>query len=330
VRPRTVVVAAGGIETPRLMLMSAGAAAGPGNERGLVGRYFIDHGYHEGATYVPADPRKSLDFYFPRAIRTVDGRCSARGALTPAPATLRRHGLLNSAIYFRPVYEEHPAFRDDGVQAALELWDMLRSRAVPDRRLARAGLALGSPRALSIAAWRRMRYRGQPVPRLRLFTLFECAPNPENRVVLGVARDALDRPVARLQWRMSESDLLSVARTYRLLDEGLRRAGLGRLDVDGTDAGDGHRTVVAFGKHHLGTMRMHRDPARGVVNADGRVHGVDNLFVVGGSTFTTGGFANPTLTIVALASRLAGYLDRQLRGEGRHSGSSSGPDPSSR
>jgi choline dehydrogenase-like flavoprotein len=77
-------------------------------------------------------------------------------------------------------------------------------------------------------------------------------------------------------------------------------------------------------------MRMHGDPARGVVNADGRVHGVDNLFVAGGSTFTTGGFANPTLTIVALASRLAAFLDRHLRGAGRPSGSSSGRDPSSR
>jgi choline dehydrogenase-like flavoprotein len=57
---------------------------------------------------------------------------------------------------------------------------------------------------------------------------------------------------------------------------------------------------------------MHRDPAKGVVDANARVHGVDNLFISGGSVFTTGGFANPTLTVVALALRLAAHLHRHL------------------
>jgi len=53
---------------------------------------------------------------------------------------------------------------------------------------------------------------------------------------------------------------------------------------------------------------MHPDPARGVVDADCRVHGIDNLYVAGSSVFPTVGYANPTLTIVALASRLAAHL----------------------
>jgi choline dehydrogenase-like flavoprotein len=60
--------------------------------------------------------------------------------------------------------------------------------------------------------------------------------------------------------------------------------------------------------HHIGTTRIHLDPEQGVVDADCRVHGVANLFVTGSSVFPTGGYANPTLTIVALAIRLADHL----------------------
>jgi choline dehydrogenase-like flavoprotein len=63
----------------------------------------------------------------------------------------------------------------------------------------------------------------------------------------------------------------------------------------------------------MGTTRMHRDPRRGVLDEHARVHGVSNLFVAGSSVFPTSGFANPTLTIVALALRLAEHLDERLR-----------------
>ena len=53
---------------------------------------------------------------------------------------------------------------------------------------------------------------------------------------------------------------------------------------------------------------MHDDPRQGVVDADCRVHGIDNLYVAGSSVFPTSGAANPTLTIVALALRLADHL----------------------
>lgn len=59
----------------------------------------------------------------------------------------------------------------------------------------------------------------------------------------------------------------------------------------------------------MGTTRMHADPRRGVVDEHGRVHGMANLYVAGSSVFPTGGYANPTLTIVALALRLADRLE---------------------
>jgi choline dehydrogenase-like flavoprotein len=62
----------------------------------------------------------------------------------------------------------------------------------------------------------------------------------------------------------------------------------------------------------MGTARMHADPAFGVVNADCRVHGLSNLYVASSAVFPTAGAANPTLTIVALALRLADHIKRQL------------------
>jgi choline dehydrogenase-like flavoprotein len=58
----------------------------------------------------------------------------------------------------------------------------------------------------------------------------------------------------------------------------------------------------------MGTTRMHADARKGVVDAQCRVHGTDNLYVAGSSVFPSGGYANPTLTLVALALRLADHL----------------------
>ena len=66
------------------------------------------------------------------------------------------------------------------------------------------------------------------------------------------------------------------------------------------------------GYHHMGTTRMADDPKEGVVDRDCRVHGIANLYIAGSSVFPTGGYANPTLTIVALALRMADHLKSRL------------------
>jgi choline dehydrogenase-like flavoprotein len=76
---------------------------------------------------------------------------------------------------------------------------------------------------------------------------------------------------------------------------------------------------MAPGAHHMGTTRMHPDPSRGVVDEDCRVHGTSNLFVGGSSVFPTAGWAPPTLTIVALALRLADHLKATLGARERES-----------
>ena len=95
------------------------------------------------------------------------------------------------------------------------------------------------------------------------------------------------------------------------MGEALRAAGLGRLE---RPFGTERAPVLFLGNfHHLGTTRMAPDATSGVVDADSRVHKSRNLYVAGSSVFPTSGFANPTLTVVALAVRLAGHLVKTLR-----------------
>jgi choline dehydrogenase-like flavoprotein len=90
----------------------------------------------------------------------------------------------------------------------------------------------------------------------------------------------------------------------------VKTAGIGHV-TSLIDANGKSRTLRS-GFHHMGTTRMHRDPSQGVVDPNCRVHGMSNLFITGSATFPTGGYANPTLTIVALALRLADHIRDQL------------------
>ncbi len=148
----------------------------------------------------------------------------------------------------------------------------------------------------------------------------EQAPNPESRVRLSTDRDALGVPRVDLDWRLGAQDKATVERFAEALDAELQRLNLGRLTKSGW-LGEGHLnwpvdlTVSNHpigGYHHMGTTRMSAAPQTGVVDSDCRVHGRENLYIAGSSVFTTGGCANPTLTILALTHRLGTHLAARL------------------
>jgi choline dehydrogenase-like flavoprotein len=148
------------------------------------------------------------------------------------------------------------------------------------------------------------RRAGKPV-RYTLYNQWEQLPNPDSRVRLITERDALGMPRVALDWRLADRDWRTLEAAHAAIDAAFRSAGLGRLDGEPDDT---WREAAKGDFHHMGTTRMHADAARGVVDAACRVHGVDNLYLAGSSVFTTSGSANPTLTIVALALRLAAHL----------------------
>jgi choline dehydrogenase-like flavoprotein len=81
------------------------------------------------------------------------------------------------------------------------------------------------------------------------------------------------------------------------------------LAPDETDIETVVRRDGAYGGHHIGTVRMGATERTGVVDSHCKVFGLNNLYVAGSAIFPTSSQANPTLTIVALALRLASRLD---------------------
>jgi len=117
----------------------------------------------------------------------------------------------------------------------------------------------------------------------------------------------------KVDWRYTAGDVDTVTRTLALLAGDIRRSGVGRFDYDPVTVEAEMTRYGAYGGHHIGTARMGSNPRSSVVNADCRVHGIDNLYIVSSATFPTSSQANPTLTVVALALRLAAHVHGQLR-----------------
>src|SRR5207302_1877703 len=140
----------------------------------------------------------------------------------------------------------------------------------------------------------------------------ETAPDRDNRVTLTDAVDQLGVPKVRLRWKLTELDRRSATRSLEVIAAALGAHGLARIRSRALVEENFWDTVWGC-SHHIGTARMHRDPGHGVVDAECRVHGIANLHVAGSAVFPRAGLANPTLTIVALALRLAAYLRAGLR-----------------
>lgn len=143
--------------------------------------------------------------------------------------------------------------------------------------------------------------------RLTIINYGEQLPNLDSRVYLSADRDRLGLNKLVTDWKIGPDVGRSIVRLHELLDERLRRTGIGRVETDAADMND---RVWTDASHHMGTTRMSRDAEHGVVDSDCRVHGVANLFLAGGSVFPSSGHANPTWTIVALALRLADHVDQ--------------------
>jgi choline dehydrogenase-like flavoprotein len=147
--------------------------------------------------------------------------------------------------------------------------------------------------------------------RFRLVINLEQRPRPENHVALGRDTDIHGNPRAELHWRWTNEEQAEWERLRARIIADIESAGLGRVEVPAGSRLDPNA------HHHAGTTRMSDGPDRGVVDRDCRVHGVDNLYVAGASVFPTAGYANPTLTIVALAIRLADHLCAAAAGPSR-------------
>lgn len=315
------VLAMGALENARLLLLSTSRFTnGVGNRHDLVGRFFMEHPHCSTGLFVPNDPAL-FDRNESFAIHGVDGY-TVQKKYGIAAERARSEELLGCAFSLNPA-PWTPALmalregrsRRPGFAAAIALRDTLRRGRLPDdvgRLLAE--VARGLPDIVrhgadKVATRARRRLRGHvtSVPDVfKIEAMAEQVPNPDSRVLLTSTKDRFGLPELKLDWRLTREDLAGLARNQELFGAALERAGLGRVQslVRADDLPPG----LNSGPHHMGTTRMSDDAKRGVVDRHARVHGIANLYVAGSSVFPTGGYANPTLTIVALALRLADHL----------------------
>lgn len=282
---RVYVLATGGIENPRILLLSD-IGTSPDLRKNLVGRYFANHPATDIAE-IQLDSRQPGPAYY-------HGEEHRAGKALPllsfSADRQRRFRLLNTWLQLlgRLRYPEQSPHRDSNLDAE-----------VAELALDIDGLESGKPVG-----------NRQPGRRMVVRAITEQAPNPESRVLLGDKKDRLGQRRAILDWQLTELDSQSAHQSVDLLTREMGIAGIGR--VRSVFPERGFPAVDARGSfHHMGTTRMHRDPTRGVVDENCRVHGVSNLYIAGSSVFPTTGTSNPTFTILALAFRLAEYLKEQ-------------------
>jgi choline dehydrogenase-like flavoprotein len=333
VTARSYVLAAGGLENARLLLNSDDVASGGvGNAADLVGRFYMSHltGVVEKVTM--AEPRPVLRSAFEKDAGGVYVR--RRFALTPyaqqthqvgnAIATLHRPPI-SSAVHRDPLFSAAFLAKHYGHVArqgsAGAVLAALRASTDVQRE---HWSVIASTRADSISSIGRI-FRDRYLSKRRLPSVLapptaaehhilyqtEHAPNRHSRILLSGERDALGLRRLTARPAFSEVDTETVIELHRVLAERLNKTGFGQVDFSEPQLrehlGDYSRHFNSQA-HHLGTTRMSAGPSTGVVDPNCEVHDVRGLFVAGGSVFPTGGHANPTLTMVALAVRLAEHL----------------------
>jgi choline dehydrogenase-like flavoprotein len=310
------VLACGAIENARLLLASNSVEQdGIGNQFDQVGRYFMEHPHGRIAQIETDDPAMFWALY---RKRYPAGDVPLAPALVLPESQQRRLGILNSAATFK--LQKDPS---RGATISKRVYLNLKHSLSPSR----SGRALWQ-------TWRGMQdwlqghismpllRFGVKMNRMGLYVIAraEQAPNPDSRVRLSEQRDKLGNHRADLDWQLCALDKETMLQFGKALQREFARLGLGKVSTyqwleDGrpewpVDASVGNHPIGGY--HHMGTTRMSDSARTGVVDSNCTVHGYHNLHIASSSVFTTGGWANPTLTILALTHRLGDHLNRLL------------------
>lgn len=326
---RVVVVATGGIEVPRLLMNSDPEGNGLGNRGDLLGHFYSCHFENTCGRLISNGAPVAFDFE-----KTLDG-IYCRRQLRFSEASQRRNELLN--MVFRLHFPEYSDSRHgSSIMSAIYLAKSAlpaeyRSILQHNRQPTASPPTL--PHVLNVLSGlpQLFRFAGDWLFNIKLarrklpYTLVpnadgsfplefnsEQTPVASNRVSIthDQDRDGLRR--VHVAWRICERDIESAYRGFVLLRDSINSGSVCRLEFDEQRLRDRISRSAPLGGHHMGTARMASTAQGGVVGPDCAVFGLPNLFIASSAVFPTSGYANPTLTIVALAVRLAKHIRQSL------------------
>lgn len=291
VQAKHTILACGGIENPRILLNCRNdIPEGIGNQNGVVGKYFIEHPHYFRTTgWLITWGFQEWDRFWYKVNRRIKHhleRARYQRVYSITEQAMREEKLLNISVDIINTTElENSDLNEAGKLFAYSIKELCEKFLVDPGILEDAQIS-------------------------KLYIRAEQEPVESNRVSLIAEKDQLGMQKVKLICNVHDHELESYRRSLELMGRafGLERKGRMRIDINS----DSH---VAGGAHHIGTTRMSSDPQKGVVDSNCKVHGIDNLYIAGSSVFPTAGFANPTLTILALSLRLANHLEEVLINE---------------
>ena len=317
VRARCFVLATGGIENTRLLLVSnRQAPAGLGNGNDLVGRYFMDHPRITSG-WVHLRPEWQRNKLYDNKFQYQNNAVAANGTriaaqLAPTPAVQERYGILNARVSLGSIF---PGEYGAAADAIRQLRRQYEGSENPDTTIAQNLWKIASHPLLAAGFVAARLFQPQFLIRgIRMEVTVEPNADPESRVTLSNVRDQLNMPRVRVDWRPDASVKRTFDRMLALVRDEFEANNIGRVDLD-PEIGDGGwpATFEREGTwHHMGTTRMHDSPRQGVVDRNCLVHGMNNLYVAGSSVFPTGSSIFPTITLTALALRLSKHIANTL------------------
>jgi choline dehydrogenase-like flavoprotein len=319
VRAKQFVLAVGCIETSRLLLNSRSVHTnGLGNGNDVVGRYFMDHPQSYLNVFRPSNP--NVFNTFGAYDIHLKGETAVMAKLVLSQETLAREHVPNSCHLLFPRRDHFlsPAFQSF-FSLALDFKRRARPKNVGQHFINIAkGIRDLIPIAgwfvqgtahyphLSKGGWSNLSQKNDLFESFEIWSLYEQTPDPANRITLIDRRDYIGTPLVKIDWRFTERDRQGVRRVRELIAQDIESTGLGKV------AWSPDLYSIPSSVHPTGGARMGTDRRTSVVSPDLNVHGVPNLFIAGSATLPTGGYVNPTLTVLALACRIADRVKRDL------------------
>jgi len=292
VKAKHFIMACGAIQNARMLLASnSQAKTGLGNDNDNVGRYFMEHIEIASGELWLIQP-------FPTDLYTWTGNPRAELAITEKVQTELK--ILNGTSDLTPLavaknfIPRMELLQEDDYNKAFEKWWKNWEDA---QKLAESEKTGSISRAFQFQ------------------TRLEQAPNPNSRVTIGPDKDEFGVPKTNLHWELTDLDKRSIRVINQIIGIQAGKAGIGRVRLreflrDENDNSWPEGTNAGW--HHMGTTRMSDDPKKGVVDANCKVYGIDNLYVAGSACYATSAAPNPTLTIVALSLRLSDHVKGRL------------------
>jgi choline dehydrogenase-like flavoprotein len=322
------ILAMGGLETTRILLSSADIMPnGIGNYSDKLGRFYMCHlalnteelkispkisnviyGYEKSKDGIYCRRRIALSAETQRSHKI--GNMIARFIYPNAANPDHGNGILSTLFLTRSILQ--PEYR-----GAFSFNDFLNK---PERRRINypahlKNVLLDLPQTLLFSQMiiRKRFFARRKLPSVMLKSRsnsypldlnVEQSPEPSSRITLTNEKDSFGIPKLLIDWRTNDVDKNTVKTGIKIIRDEFHSSGCGELSIDEDKLGN----YWPVGGHHIGTTRMAISSRDGVVDENCQVHGVSNLYVASSSVFPTSSHANPTLTIVALAIRLADHL----------------------